>query len=459
MKDVMNTKHIALLIAISVSAIGCTDKFFQEYPSNTVTEGNFYQTEGDFEQGVMSCYVKLKTQSGCYINELGYRSDELVLKSMAVSTADRYDIDHFEEESANGLMSSWWDAWYNGVYRCNDVLDHLAATNLSFDLKDQYEGECLFIRAWYYSMLYRCFGVVPLVTTVVSPAESMTIRRCSVDEIYDLLKNDLTRCVELLPDSYSTEKGRATKMAALALLGKMQLTFAHYAEAEATLSSALGKSGYGLTATTAEAFNVNNKFNKEWIFGLCYNKTLDGTGHGYWHSSNTSVAADRINPTPEFKAIYDSGKDNRYTLINDYRKVNNTTYAILKYDDTYDGTYITQVGNDWPFLRYSDVVLMYAEALARQNKLSDACTYLNKTRMRAGLEEFTTSDKDAFFKELCDERGREFALEGQRWFDLVRLGFAESTFNIDSHELVFPIPNSQIEIINNEGILWQNPGF
>ena len=130
-----------------------------------------------------------------------------------------------------------------------------------------------------------------------------------------------------------------------------------------------------------------------------------------------------------------------------------------KWNDTYDATYTTQVGNDYPHLRYSDVVLMYAEALAQMGRVSDACPYLNQTRMRAGLDEFTTTDKATFIRELAAERGREFALEGQRWFDLVRLGLAGEVLGADDVHLVFPIPNDQIEIVNDNSILWQNPGF
>ena len=130
-----------------------------------------------------------------------------------------------------------------------------------------------------------------------------------------------------------------------------------------------------------------------------------------------------------------------------------------KWNDDYDATYVSQVGNDYPHLRYADVVLMYAEALAQQGQVADACTYLNKTRTRAGLDAYQTTDKAAFIRELANERGREFALEGQRWFDLVRLGLAEEVLGADQTHLVFPIPNDQIEIVNNKEILWQNPGF
>ena len=172
------------------------------------------------------------------------------------------------------------------------------------------------------------------------------------------------------------------------------------------------------------------------------------------------------NPTQLLRDSYDD-TDNRKTLVNDYIEVTkNKLYVLPKWYDTYDATYTTVVGNDFPLLRYADVVLMYAEALADSN-LSEAITWLNKTRTRAGLPELTTADvpsRQVFIQELAKERGREFALEGQRWFDLVRLGLAVDYFRslgyaIDEHNLVFPIPQSQIEIVNNPSILWQNPGF
>ena len=155
-------------------------------------------------------------------------------------------------------------------------------------------------------------------------------------------------------------------------------------------------------------------------------------------------------------------------MINTYTQVSSNLYAMTKWFDTYDATYTTQVGNDFPHLRYADVVLMYAEALAESGAgLDKALEWLNKTRTRAGLDELTTDDVtslEEFRQELADERGREFALEGHRWFDLVRLGLAVDYFRklgytLDAHNLIFPIPQNQIEIVNDESILWQNPGF
>lgn len=452
-------------LALGLFALGfgsCGEGFFEQYPSNNITEGNFYKTDDDFNQGVVSCYAKLKTQMGFHLNEIGYRGDETVLESMAVSTQDRYDFDHFAETPSNGILSDVWNAWYNGIYRCNDVLDHLSGAKIAN--YDKYRGECLFMRSWWYFNLYRVFGVVPVTRTVVAPAAAKLIPRCTEEEMYRLLTDDLAEAARLLPPTPGAEKARVSSMAAYTLLAKVYLTFGKHAEAKTALEEAMKNTAYGLESTTGKAFDVNNKMNKEIIFALYYNKTNDN-GHGYWHSSITDVMADIRNPTPEFKAIYDE-KDNRLELINTYVKIQSNLFAMTKWYDTYDATYTTQVGNDFPHLRYADVVLMYAEALA-ETDLPEALVWLNKTRTRAGLDALTTDDvktRAEFTRELAAERGRELALEGHRWFDLVRLGLAVEHFRglgytLDDHNLIFPIPQNQIEIVNNASILWQNPGF
>lgn len=453
-----------IVAAIGALTLGsCGESFFEQYPSNEITEGNFYQTDDDFNQGVKACYAKLKTQMAFHLQELGYRSDENVLESMAVSTQDRYDIDNFAETASNGILSDIWDAWYNGIYRCNDVLTHMNGKNIPN--YDRYRGECLFMRAWWYFSLYRVFGVVPLTRTVAAPAAAKLIPRCTQEEMYKLLTEDLSEAARLLPEQKSAEKARVTSIAAYTLLAKVYLTFGKPSEAKTALEEAMKNTAYGLESNTGRVFDVTNKFNKEVIFTLYYNKSND-TGHGYWYSTNTTVQSDIRIPTPEFKAIYEA-KDNRLALISTYTQISSNVYAMTKWYDTYDATYTTVVGNDFPHLRYADVVLMYAEALASTDGVGAALPWLNKTRVRAGLDELTTAevpDKTTFVRELAAERGREFALEGHRWFDLVRLGLAVEFFqgmgySLDSHNLLFPIPQNQIEIVNDRSILWQNPGF
>lgn len=459
----MKPKYHLIAAAFALALGSCGESFFEQYPSNSITEDNFYRTDDDFNQGVAACYFKLKTMMSYHLTELAYRSDECALSAMNVSTQDRYDIDHFAETPSNSILSDVWNAWYNGIYRCNDVLNHLEGARIAN--YDKYRGECLFLRAWWYFNLYRAFGTVPLTRTVVSPAAAKLIPRCTQEQIYELLTGDLAEAARLLPDRKSAEKARVTSIAAYTLLAKVYLTFGKPCEARTALEEAIRNANYGLLTTTGAVFDASSKMNCEILFALYYNKNNDN-GHGYWYSANTSILSDIVNPTQDFKKLYDQG-DNRLPLIDTYTKISSSVYAMTKWYDTYDATYTTQVGNDFPHLRYADVTLMYAEALNETDGPAAALPWLNKTRTRAGLSELTTeqiASREAFREALADERGREFALEGHRWFDLVRLGLALDRFldlgyTLDAHNLLFPIPQNQIEIVNNTSILWQNPGY
>lgn len=454
---------IAAGCGLMLSTASCSQDFLEQYPSNSITEGNFYQNDNDFDQAVRGCYAQVKSNISFHRDELTYRGDESKQTAMAVSTQDRYDIDHFQPIANNGIVSDLWKKSYNGIYRCNDVLVHL---NGRSDIQNAglYRGECLFLRAWHYFTLYRVFGVVPVTKTVVAPADAKNIARCTEADMYNMLVEDLTEAAANLPATPGSEKARVTSMAAQTLLAKVYLTFGKKTEAAQVLEKAMTNKYYGLETSTGRVFDTGNKMNKEIIFAIYYNKTND-SGHGYWFSTSTNVEADIVNPTMEFKAIYDRNADNRIGLITNYTKVGNL-YVMQKWFDTYDAIYTTVVGNDFPHLRYADVVLMYAEAVAPTD-MTTALKYLNMTRERAGLPNLTSEDvpdMKTFTNELAMERGREFALEGQRWFDLVRLGLAVEYFtglgyNIDTNDLLFPLPQDQLEIVNNPNILWQNPGY
>lgn len=167
---------ITVLAAALLLTTACGDSFMEQYPSNDVTKNNFYNNDTDFNQAVRGCYARLKTNSGFLITEMAYRSDESELTAMAVSTQDRYDIDHFAERPNNGVTSDVWDTWYNAIYRCNDVLANLEGKQLANG--DRYKGECLFLRAWFYFNLYRTFGVVPLTRVAVTPVAKCRQHAC-----------------------------------------------------------------------------------------------------------------------------------------------------------------------------------------------------------------------------------------------------------------------------------------
>lgn len=445
----------------------CGDSFFDLEPASSVTIDKVYKTASDYNVAVIGCYAKLQSQVNFYTECCEYRSDNLSLGAPTAGTQDRYDIDHFTEKPSNGILSSYWANFNNNVYRCNLLLDQIDGANFAENLKKQYKGEAMFIRALNYFNMYRIWGGVPATKHVVSAAEALKVARYSDEQMFDLIAGDLKEIVDnnYLPETYSSaDMGRATSGAAKALLGKVYLTFHKWTEAKDILSQLIGK--YQLVSPIAQVFNVDNKNNNEIIFAVHFNKEIEGEGHSYWY--NLTNASDDTNQTSSLLNTFPTG-DTRKDLIT-YVQVEKNVRLMNKFYDTKSPTFKT-VGNDQILLRYADVLLMYAEALNEiQHDASEgslALKYLNAVRQRAGISNLTAKQlptQEKFRKGILVERQREFPYEGQRWFDLVRMGFAKSVMaengvEIKDYQLLFPIPQQEIEKVGNKSILWQNPGY
>lgn len=462
MKKILVLASLATLLMTS-----CGDSFFDLEPASSVTIDKVYKTASDYNVAVIGCYAKLQSQVNFYTECCEYRSDNLSLGAPTAGTQDRYDIDHFTEKPSNGILSSYWANFNNNVYRCNLLLDQIDGANFAENLKKQYKGEAMFIRALNYFNMYRIWGGVPATKHVVSAAEALKVARYSDEQMFDLIAGDLKEIVDnnYLPETYSSaDMGRATSGAAKALLGKVYLTFHKWTEAKDILSQLIGK--YQLVSPIAQVFNVDNKNNNEIIFAVHFNKEIEGEGHSYWY--NLTNASDDTNQTSSLLNTFPTG-DTRKDLIT-YVQVEKNVRLMNKFYDTKSPTFKT-VGNDQILLRYADVLLMYAEALNEiqydASEGSLALKYLNAVRQRAGISNLTAKQlptQEKFRKGILVERQREFPYEGQRWFDLVRIGFAKSVMaengvEIKDYQLLFPIPQQEIEKVGNKSILWQNPGY
>jgi starch-binding outer membrane protein, SusD/RagB family len=462
MKKILVLASLATLLMTS-----CGDSFFDLEPASSVTIDKVYKTASDYNVAVIGCYAKLQSQVNFYTECCEYRSDNLSLGAPTAGTQDRYDIDHFTEKPSNGILSSYWANFNNNVYRCNLLLDQIDGANFAENLKKQYKGEAMFIRALNYFNMYRIWGGVPATKHVVSATEALKVARYSDEQMFDLIAGDLKEIVDnnYLPETYSSaDMGRATSGAAKALLGKVYLTFHKWTEAKDILSQLIGK--YQLVSPIAQVFNVDNKNNNEIIFAVHFNKEIEGEGHSYWY--NLTNASDDTNQTSSLLNTFPTG-DDRKDLIT-YVQVEKNVRLMNKFYDTKSPTFKT-VGNDQILLRYADVLLMYAEALNEiqydASEGSLALKYLNAVRQRAGISNLTAKQlptQEKFRKGILVERQREFPYEGQRWFDLVRMGFAKSVMaengvEIKDYQLLFPIPQQEIEKVGDKSILWQNPGY
>lgn len=456
------------VVVIAFLMGSCSDSFFELSPNDQVTVDQVYQTENDFKMSLNGCYSKLQTQMDYYIELCEYRSDNLFLNAPTSGTQDRYDIDQFKENAANGILDNLWANFNNGIYRCNMVLDRIDAANFDETKKQQYKAEAMFIRAYTYFNMYRAWGCVPISKKVVTVSEALGIGRATEDQMYDIICGDLKTIVDnnMLPAKYTgSDVGRVTSGAAKALLAKAYLTFKKPKEAADVLATMIDT--YSLLPNIADVFDVNNKMNAEIIFAIRYNKQEVGEGHGAWYSITNLT--DETNRTATLNHLY-STNDQRAALL-EYVQVPGVKVCLMrKFYDTRDAT-TSQYGCDNIILRYADVLLMYAEALNEVgyngSQTAPATVALNAVHTRAGLTPIditSVPDQASFRKAVMLERQKEFPYEGQRWFDAVRMGGAQEAAAAEGHtiqqyQFLFPIPTSELERINNESIMWQNPGY
>ena len=477
----MKKYKLILFLSTALLSVACTDSFFDLEPSSSVPTDKVYKTAEDFNVAVIGCYSKLQTQVSYFTECCEYRSDNLTLSAPTAGTQDRYDIDQFADKASNGILEDAWANFNNGVYRCNLVLDRIDEANFDATLKKQYKGEALFIRALTYFNMYRLWGGIPMTNKVVTVAEALKIGRSSDQQVYDFLVGDLNQVINenMLPSSYtSADMGRVTSGAAMALLGKIYLTFHKWTEARNVLSQLVGR--YSLMTTPEQVFDVNNKMNDEIIFAVRFNKDVEGEGHGYWFSIINLT--DDTNQTKSLKECYKDG-DKRKNLIT-YVKVEDKVCVMNKFKDVKSATYNT-VGNDQIILRYADVLLMYAEAKFEKGEFTEDIwnMTIKCIRERAGFTdsgalEYPSLSSDDMRKLIRNERRCELAMEGLRWFDIKRwkagseylTGNVEGatfdgvgTIRVDSYnfneqrDYLWAVPQSQIDL--NHNLAPNNPGY
>jgi hypothetical protein len=206
-------KKLQLLLSMFCLFFGsaCEDQLDQKPISSASTAG-FYRNASDFEQAVNGVYNALRgyPDRAFYLSE--NRSDNLYGVGSA-GVRDWEPINNFYPTIAsNPLLSEPWNNNYLGIFRANTVLEFLTAEKVpDATMRNRFEGEARFLRAFFYFDLVRLFGKIPLIDHVVSPAEVLSIKKATVSEIYDLIISDLESAIGQLPDSYGTEDtGRAT---------------------------------------------------------------------------------------------------------------------------------------------------------------------------------------------------------------------------------------------------------
>ena len=280
--------------------------------------------------------------------------------------------------------------------------------------------------------------------------------------IYKQIEADLVFAAANLPATYAaTDLGRVTTGAAKGLLGKVYLYEKKYAAAQTVLQEVINSNAFTLLPKVADVFSTANKYNAEILFAVRYAKGVANQDHGFWFANSQTITVD----TTLLKA-YDVA-DLRRPLSESAKPAGNANMMPRKFlDDPINGN----AGNDFPVLRFADVLLMQAEILNEQgySATGNAFTYLNMIRTRAGLAQLAAADlpdQNSFRNEIYRQRRLELPFECDRWFDLLRTNravteiLANKKVTLPAFRLIYPLPQQEIDIMNNKATFPQNPGY
>ncbi|WP_421826726.1 RagB/SusD family nutrient uptake outer membrane protein [Larkinella sp.] len=484
-----------------LAQFSCKDDMLVTTDPTRIGTDLFYKNETQLLQALNGVYGQLQTITGSAYIFQEFPSDNTTLDFNPLDRGGAAGWEAFEFSTVNqgnGEIANVWNQYYSMMYNINYALEKMEGSAVDAAAKGPIEGQLKFIRAYGYFNLVQYFGDVVLVTkTLANPDPAFDLTRSPQAEVWAQIEKDLKEAVALLPATYpANQLGRVTKGAALSLLGKSYLTQKKYADAVTTLKQV---TGYTLNPLYADNFNPAKKNGPESIFEIQYqggNDLGEQSNFAYLFAPRLSAGAvtgfanttpsGRNIPTNDMIAAYETGDLRKDVSLKTSYTLSGKEVAIpyiIKF--TYPHTITGRTDNNWPVLRYADVLLMLAESINEATGPSaEAFDYLNQVRKRAGLAAKTGLDKVALRDAIMKERRVELAFENHRWFDLRRtktpaeltafmnaygakekakptvdrggIAFNALDYVYTDNEYYLPIPAPQILISSK---LTQNPGY
>jgi len=501
----MEIKYL-YIISILFLVSSCSDSFLKEEDPNQITTDNFWQTKDDLESGVATIYNVITDDYEGHYGTVNWELMESKTDNFTErnDVRNRYVISVFQNTSSNDYASDLYKGCYVGIFRANQVIEYGGAMDLDEDVKNPLIAEAQFLRGLNYFFLATDFGQVPITTAVAKTSDAYYVAKSTKEQVWVQAVNDLKASEKYLPDVWDSDnKGRATRGAALAYLGRAYLYQEKYDSTITVLKEIVDNEntfGYGLQANYAELFDGEHENGVEGVFEIEYSNVggtsiwadnaidqpqttfiaeecAPGEIGGWFEMQPTSVLRDSF--------LVEKTADGKYdpralaTIAWNYP---GCEYYQLDFASTWgDDIWLRKNQNWWNAnetdneykselneygMRYADVLLMLGEAYTMDGQVSKAAPLINRIRVRANLKnkltEMTTYSQDQMMTEIRHQRNLEFAREGLHWYDLKRWGLLEETItntqqpgyqNYTSKYEYYPIPEDEI---NNNPNMSQN---
>lgn len=494
-------KKLVYIIAIASMFGGC-EGFLSPAPQGKLTQDLFFDEEEGEIMGINAIYSRLREwdQEGFpwfVITELPSDNSNTGSELSDGSTARLNTVNNFTYDASVPELNNWWTGNYNGIASCNVVLDRFGAVGTGAQ-RIRTVAQARFFRGFFYFNLVRAFGGVPLMLSVPQPNE-YNKPRASVDAVYDEIIKDLTFAATNLPTRQEwgeKQRGRVTKSVAQGLLAKVYLFRQDNTNAYRYADSVISGNEYELHPDYRDLFNPNSIYSSEVMLAdqfLWQDNRDNESQHVMWQGVRGFFGWGFLAPTKGLADSYETGDPRLNATIffngdsvDGYQKIvflpttdpraNKKVIWPVSY---WNAGSFTKTNAHLYFLRYADVLLIYAEAANELGQTDEALAKLEMVRRRAResapagvdntniLPQITERDKSALRLLIWQERRVELALEGHRFFDLIRAdqvvpGYALQQLKADNpatnfsatRNKVFLIPQNQIDISN--GVLVQN---
>lgn len=456
--------RIVRAVCVSIIAVitgACEDFLEVGTPKTEITGTTVFSNDASAKSAIRGVYSLMMSNSGFAKGELerftGISSDELITYS---SNNEQQQFAQPALLATNSIiLTTFWSEAYKYISNANSIVEGLNnSEGLTPELKDQIEGEALFIRAYCHFYLVNLFGDIPYVKTTDYKINSV-LQRETTSDVYDKITEDLLKAKSLMTDDFSysnDERVQPNKGVATALLARVYLYRSDWINAETMADELIGNSSIYSLVDLDEVFLPNSK-ESIWQLKPVIPGSNTPQGQLFILTDNPANTFGAVSLSEDFVDSFEDDDERRAEWVNEYSD-GSTFYFPFKYkysneDELFEYSMVFRLGEQY---------LIRAEARARQNKLLDGASDINAIRTRSGLDPITPSTSDELLQSIEMERKFELFTEGgHRWLDLKRTQRASAVLapikqDWQSEDQLYPIPQSERSVNPS---LSQNSGY
>ncbi|MBQ9548564.1 MAG: RagB/SusD family nutrient uptake outer membrane protein [Bacteroidales bacterium] len=521
---------------VSLLALSACHFLDVEMKDNTPV-GDFYRTQAEMESALRGVYAVMSEQQ-LYGDVLLCRMGLTADLGYENYTSDRGTVGYYQVRASDYKVKNYWLTLYKGIARANQILDYIDKPRMSDEDRNAIKGEALFLRAWYHYLLAVRFGAIPLVLTSADPEklEALQVPRDPLDVVYAQIFADMREAADLVRDASAIgHGGRVSKSVVWGIMARVCLQAGGYplrapgmnALARDYAKKVIDLGFHELNPSYQDVFInlIQDRYDvKECLWEVefygnnvgAYNKAagMVGRNNGISYTGTNpsiGISAGMLRPTGTYYKMFNKADLRRDWTISPYqyrsdgskndrsKASDKWSYFCGKFRREYELSEYKHVssysGINFPLLRYSDVLLMFAEAVAADPNNDDAADFtlalecLNRVRRRGYGKPVTTPDasvdlavstKADLLAAVKTERALELGFELLRKDDLVRWGEFLPTMkatleaipasytstqhvsarlfytNAEARDVLWPIPSTEISA---DSLLEQNEGW